>query len=67
MYGRNPNLNGPRSEPWEELDAIADDGSLVTVHHHANGHYFADNNTYALPHYHGPAGEHLFYGSERVW
>ncbi|MEX3103603.1 MULTISPECIES: hypothetical protein [unclassified Streptomyces] len=33
---------------------------------YANGHYFADNNTLARPHYHGPSGEHFSYG-DRVW
>ncbi|PJI93544.1 intein [Luteimicrobium subarcticum] len=73
MYGRNPNLNGPQGEPWEELHAYVDRGEAfddldeIVIEHHANGHYFQDNNTYALPHYHGPHGEHLFYGSERIW
>ena len=67
MYGNNPNLTGPKGESWQQLDAIADDGDLVTVDHHANGHYFADTNEYALPHYHGPSGEHYFYGSMRIW
>ncbi|MFH9083690.1 RHS repeat-associated core domain-containing protein [Streptomyces sp. NPDC017673] len=67
IYGKNnPNLRGPNGEPWEQLDAVNDEGELVTIDHHANGHYFEDNNTYALPHYHGPNGEHYFYGS-RIW
>jgi hypothetical protein len=67
IYGKNSgNLRGPDGEPWEELDAINDNGEMVTIGHHANGHYFEDNNTYALPHYHGPGGEHFFYG-QRIW
>jgi hypothetical protein len=67
IYGKNnENLRGPAGEPWEQLDALNDEGELVTVDHHANSHYFDDNNTYALPHYHGPSGEHFFYG-ERIW
>jgi hypothetical protein len=66
MYGKNPNLIGPNGEPWYQFDAINDDGDLVTIDNHANGHYFEDNNTYALPHYHGPDGSHFFYG-QRIW
>jgi hypothetical protein len=66
MYGKNPNLTGPNGEPWYQLDAINGDGDLVTIDNHANGHYFKDNNTYALPHYHGPDGSHYFYG-QRIW
>jgi RHS repeat-associated protein len=66
-YGKNPNLNGPNNEPWEELHAINDEGDLVVIDHHASGHWFKDNNTFSLPHYHGPSGEHFFYGTTRVW
>ncbi len=66
MYGPNPNIRGPQGQPWEQLEAIDDSGNLVKIDHHANGHYFADTNEYALPHYHGPEG-HYFYGSERIW
>ena len=69
MYGQNPNLLGPQGEPWEELDVLNENdpnGEIVTIEHHSNGHYFADNNTYALPHYHGPDGSHFFYGT-RIW
>lgn len=67
IYGKNnENLRGPNGEPYEQLDAINDDGEMVTIDHHANGHYFADNNTFARPHYHGPSGEHFFYG-DRIW
>ena len=48
MFGENPNLIGPNGEPWYQLDAINDDGDLVTIDNHANGHYFDDNNTYAF-------------------
>jgi hypothetical protein len=66
MYGQNPNLLGPNGEPWEEIDAYDDNGELRTIERHANGHYVADNNTYALPHDHGPDGSHFFYGA-RIW
>lgn len=66
MYGQNPNLLGPKREPWEELDVYDDNGIFQTIEHHANGQYFKDNNTYALPHYHGPDGSHFFYG-DRIW
>ena len=62
LYGKNPNLTGPKGEPWEQLNAINDDGDLVTIDHHANGHFFNDTNEWSLPHYHGPNGEHYFYG-----
>ncbi len=66
MYGQNPTLLGPQGEPWEEIYAYDDNDELVKIEHHANGHYFEDNNTYALPHYHGPDGSHFFYG-DRIW
>ncbi|MEU5852391.1 DUF6531 domain-containing protein [Saccharopolyspora shandongensis] len=62
MYGKNPNLTGPRGEPWEQLDTINSEGDIITIDHHSNGHFFEDTNEWALPHYHGPGGEHFFYG-----
>ncbi|MEV6754061.1 DUF6531 domain-containing protein [Streptomyces sp. NPDC051214] len=64
MWGRNPNLTGPRGEPWEEVTAIDSHGNLVNIHHHANGHHFTDGAApqWSLPHYHGPGGEHVYYG-----
>ena len=67
MYGKNPNLNGPGGEPWEEIHVMTSDGRYEVIDHHANGHFFKDKNWYSLPHYHGAQGEHFFYGSERVW
>ncbi|MEV6107979.1 putative T7SS-secreted protein [Streptomyces sp. NPDC051940] len=64
VWGRNPNLTGPSGEPWEELTAIDANGNVVSIHHHANGHLFTDvePNQWSLPHYHGPNGEHVYYG-----
>ncbi|MBT2492121.1 RHS domain-containing protein [Streptomyces sp. ISL-96] len=61
-YGKNPNLTGPNGEPWEIITAIDSRGRIVEFHHHANGHYFKDKEEWALPHYHGPSGEHVYYG-----
>ncbi|MFC6511179.1 polymorphic toxin-type HINT domain-containing protein [Promicromonospora citrea] len=66
MYGNYPNIRGPKGEPWERLEAIDDNGNLVQIDHHSNGHYFSDTNEYALPHYHAPEG-HYFYGDTRIW
>jgi hypothetical protein len=66
VYGKNPNLLGPKGQPWEQLDTLDSEGNLITVDHHANGHFFTDNNTWSLPHYHGPNGEHFFYGDMRA-
>jgi hypothetical protein len=61
MWGKNPNLVGPKNEPWEIVRGLDRNGSVVELDHHANGHYFSDRNEYELPHYHGPNGEHLTY------
>lgn len=61
-WGNNPNLPGPRGEPWEVIRALDDSGNLVEFHHHANGHLFDEDGQWSLPHYHGPNGEHIFYG-----
>jgi hypothetical protein len=60
MYGKNPNLIGPKGQPWELVKGLSE-GDIVEFEHHASGHYFADTNTYELPHYHGQNGEHLTY------
>ncbi|MGA5652165.1 putative T7SS-secreted protein [Streptomyces seoulensis] len=62
QWGKNPNLTGPAGEPWETVSAIDSKGNIVEIHHHANGHYFKDKEEWALPHYHGPKGEHVYYG-----
>jgi RHS repeat-associated protein len=64
IYGKNPNLKGPKGEPSEIVTTIDDNGDLVTIDHHKNGHVFKDTNpeTYEQPHYHGPKGEHISYG-----
>ena len=59
MYGKNPNLVGGKGEPWEMVKGLNSDGELVEIEHRANGRFFSDNNTFELPHYHGPNGEHL--------
>ncbi len=61
MYGKNPNLLGPKGEPWEIVSGLTQDGRLVEFEHHSNGHFFSDKNEFELPHYHGPNGEHLTY------
>ena len=61
MYGKNPNLTGPQGQPWEVVRGLDSQGEIVKFEHHANGHFFNDTNTFELPHYHGPDGEHLTY------
>ncbi|MFF6904915.1 putative T7SS-secreted protein [Streptomyces sp. NPDC012389] len=61
-WGKNPNLTGPKNEPWEVITGIDSRGREIEFHHHANGHYFKDKEQWALPHYHGPRGEHIYYG-----
>lgn len=61
-WGKNPNLTGPKNEPWEVITGIDSRGREIEFHHHANGHYFKDKEQWALPHYHGPKGEHIYYG-----
>ncbi|MEU7021308.1 putative T7SS-secreted protein [Streptomyces sp. NPDC046203] len=66
MHGKNDNLKGPKGESWEEISAIDRNGNPVEFHHHSNGHYFREKEpaleTWSLPHYHGPNGEHVYYG-----
>lgn len=67
VYGKFPNLIGPKGEPWERVFAWSDKiQDFVPINHHPSGHYFEDTHTYALPHYHVPEG-HYFYGNERKW
>jgi RHS repeat-associated protein len=61
MYGNNPNLVGPKGQPWERVSGLDANANVVSFDHHANGHYFQDAGEYELPHYHGPNGEHLCY------
>jgi len=63
IYGTNPNLRGPKGQPSEVVHVMRDDGEIVPIDHHSNGHRFEDDNTYELPHYHGPNGEHISYGN----
>jgi hypothetical protein len=63
MFGKNPNLKGPKGEPWEIVRGLDREGNMVEFQHHASGHRFMNNGTYELPHYHGPNGEHLTYGN----
>lgn len=64
--GSNPNLKGPKNEPWEIIEALDKNHNPIEFHHHANGHYFKnkdpDLEEWSLPHYHGPKGEHIYYG-----
>ncbi|HET9958028.1 MAG TPA: RHS repeat-associated core domain-containing protein [Polyangiaceae bacterium] len=61
QYGSNPNLVGPRGQPWERVSGLNANADIVTFDHHSNGHYFRDAGEYEFPHYHGPSGEHLTY------
>lgn len=61
MYGKNPNLLGPKGEPWEMVEGLSASAKIVTFQHHAHGHFFKDKNEFELPHYHGPNNEHLTY------
>ncbi|MFE9135152.1 putative T7SS-secreted protein [Streptomyces sp. NPDC007355] len=66
QWGSNPNLKGPKGEPWEIIEALDKNDNPIEFHHHANGHYFKnkdpDLEEWSLPHYHGPKGEHIYYG-----
>jgi hypothetical protein len=55
MYGKHPNLLGPKGQTWEVVRGLNDLGELVESQHHLSGHVFKDNNTFELPHYHGRA------------
>jgi hypothetical protein len=63
MYGKNPNLLGPNGEPWEVIRGLNSHGEIVQFDHHPYGHFYSDTNEFELPHYHGPNGEHLTYGT----
>jgi RHS repeat-associated protein len=58
---KNPNLRGPNGEPSQLLLGTDLHGNKVVIPHHKWGHQFTDNNTYELPHFQGPKGEHLSY------
>jgi hypothetical protein len=58
-YGGNPNLKGPKGEPYEIIKTLNSYGDIIDIEHHKWGHYFSDNNTYELPHYH--ANGHVSY------
>jgi len=60
-WDKNPNLKGPQGEPSELIRTKDVNGNDVEIKHHSWGHQFEDNNTYELPHYHGPNGEHISY------
>lgn len=61
VYGRNPNLTGPNGEPYSVLHTLDNNGELIEIKHHSNGHEYHDNQTSEWPHYHGPNDEHLNY------
>jgi RHS repeat-associated protein len=66
MYGDNPNLKGPKGQPWEQISGLNANGDIVTFDNHSNGHFFQDpsgatKGEYEMPHFHGPNGEHLCY------
>lgn len=61
VYGQNSNLRGPEGEPSEVLSTKHRDGRNIEIEHHKHGHQFKDDNTYELPHYQGPKGEHISY------
>lgn len=61
MYGKNPNLVGPKGEPWEIVSGLDSEGELIRFQNHSNGHSFSDTGEFELPHYRGPNGEHLSY------
>jgi RHS repeat-associated protein len=61
MYGKNPNLIGPRGQPWETVRGLNSEGKIIEFQHHPSGHFFGDTNEFELPHYHGPDREHLTY------
>ena len=61
-YSKNPNLVGSQGQPWVLVRELTPDGNtIIEFEQHSNGRIFADDNTYELPHYHGPNGEHLTY------
>jgi hypothetical protein len=46
MYGKNPNLVGPKGEPWESVRGLDGEGNIVEFDHHANGHTFTDKGEF---------------------
>jgi RHS repeat-associated protein len=65
-WGKNPNLTGPKNQPWEIVHAHNDRGRSIEIKHHSNGHVFHDEKTklplnFEHPHYEGPNGEHISY------
>ncbi|MEO3809287.1 Hint domain-containing protein [Sphaerisporangium sp. B11E5] len=69
QYGNNSNLTGPNGEPWEMIEAKDVNNGDVVIQHHSNGHVFKDvnPNQWSRPHYHGPAGEHGYYGDSMCY
>lgn len=63
MYGKNPNLIGPKGQPWELISELDSNGEIMRFERHPSEHFFSDKNEFELPHYHGPNGEHLTYRS----
>jgi RHS repeat-associated protein len=65
-WGKNPNLLGPKGEPYEVVSVINMEDRRISFHHHASGHVFKDKDNpvpinYEYPHYHGPNGAHYSY------
>ncbi len=60
QHGKNPNLRGPNGEASELIRGRDLNGNPVEIQHHNHGHYFADDDTFELPHYHGSRG-HISY------
>lgn len=66
MFGKNPNLLGPKGQPYERV-RIRDAATKETIgelDHHKWGHRFDDNCTFERAHYHGRTGTHQSYGPD---
>jgi hypothetical protein len=68
VYGKNPNLRGPKGEPGEVIKTKDVHGKEVEIQHHKHGHTFKDVTPPETegPHYHGPEGEHIFHEPKPV-
>ena len=64
-WDQNINLRGPNGQQSEFLKIKDRLGNDISIDHHKWGHVFKDNNTFELPHYQGPNGEHLSYPFRR--
>lgn len=45
IYGKNPNMRGPKGEPYERITVLDNDGNQIQIDHHSSGHYFKDVNS----------------------